>query len=178
MGTKLCRGGDKQLWGNEDEERSQIAHGGNNDQVEIHHQSWLLNTQPHNWKQLAGVWGVNAELTHSKLVPDMKVPRATQRENNSLPPQDHGSMCGTAATTHFYFFILQKHFYTWAQQPAQTATSFQQKDSRFLFNQIIYHTTSYMSSAYRIQPCFAHRSKKKHQEYLAYSHMQIKYINK
>lgn len=80
LGTKLCRGGDKQLWGNEDEERSQIGHGGNNDQVEIHHQSWLLNTQPHNWKQLAGVWGVNAELTHSKLVPDMKVPRATQRE--------------------------------------------------------------------------------------------------
>lgn len=70
---------DKQLWGNEDEERSQIVRGGNNDQVELHHQSWLLNTQPHNWKQPAGVWGVNAELTHSKLVPDMKVPRATQR---------------------------------------------------------------------------------------------------
>lgn len=54
LGTKLCRGDDKQLWGNEDEERSQIARGGNNDQVEIHHQSWLLNTQPHNLQVCGG----------------------------------------------------------------------------------------------------------------------------
>lgn len=83
----------------------------------------------------------------------------TEREEGNNPKTM--ALMATQQLPHiFYFFILQKHFYTWAQQPAQIATSFQQKDSRVLFNQIIYHITSYMSCPYGIQPCFANRSKK------------------